>query len=300
MKTKRVLNGIIVLALATPPAVFAQQNEFYRTYTEVKNITIDCSPISRYTIQASPDQNVHIRIKNADDRTVQYTIEEREGGLHLGDKDLNYRPNRPTPQDIYEWILAVPKKMTVKGAGGVAHLTVDSFEGAISIKTAAGSMTFKKSKGIFEISAASAEIEFDHCEGTFEVSTGGFADIDASMIVIDGESKFSTNGGDVNVLLAQTAKHNLVIATGTGDGILDYNSNPVVGMFKFSAEKGEGSITSPFPIQREESFKDDLKMIRNQQDVGKKVDYLLREQVIGNSTPEISIRTIRGRAILRK
>lgn len=297
---KRLLIGTIVLITAATSVLFTQQKEFQKTYTEKNNITIDLSPMSSYSIQASPDQNVHIRIKNADDRTVQYIIEEREGGLHLGDKDLNYRPNRPTPQDIYEWTLELPKKITVKGAGGVAHLTVDSFEGFISISTAAGSMTFENSKGMFDISGASADIDFDHCEGTFQVSTGGNADIDASMIVIDGDSKFSTNGGDVEVILAQTPKYSLVIATGTGDGILDYNSNPVIGTFKFSAEKGQGSISSPFPFQREGSFKDDLKMIRNQQDVGKKVDYLLKEQVIGNSTPEIFIKTIRGRAVLRQ
>ncbi len=46
--------------------------------------------------------------------------------------------------------------------------------------------------------------------------------------------------------------------------------------------------------------RDDLKIIRNQNDEGKKVDYLLKEQVIGNSLPEILIKTIRGSAVLSK
>jgi hypothetical protein len=290
----------LVLVFTSSCAMFPRQKEIENTYINKDEIIIDVSPISRYTITASSDPNVHIHLRNADDPTVQYTIHETDRALRLSDKDLNYHPNRPTTHDIYQWTLELPKKMKVKCNGGIAQLKVNSFDGSISVTTAAGTMTFKNSKGTFDISAASADIRFDQCEGTFNVSTGGQADIDASRIVIKGESKFSTNVGDVDVVLAKTPRHNITIATGTGRGILDYNGNTVVGRFKFSAEKNKGKIVSPYPFERQTTYKDDLKIIRNQNDVGKKVDYLLKEQVIGNSLPEIFMKTVRGSAVLSK
>jgi len=300
MKMNKTLIVTLVLVLTSSCAMFQRQKEIENTYINKDEITIDVSPISRYTITASSDPNVHIHLRNAEDPTVQYTIHETDRALRLSDKDLNYHPNRPTTHDIYQWTLELPKKMKVKCNGGIAQLKVNSFDGSISVTTAAGTMTFKNSKGTFDISAASADIRFDQCEGTFNVSTGGQADIDASRIVIEGESKFSTNVGDVDVVLAKTPRHNITIATGTGRGLLDYNGNTVVGSFKFSAEKDKGRIVSPYRFERQTTYKDDLKIIRNQNDAGKKVDYLLKEQVIGNSLPEILIKTVRGSAVLSK
>ena len=300
MKMNKTLIVTLVLVLTSSCAMFQRQKEIENTYINKDEITIDVSPISRYTITASSDPNVHIHLRNAEDPTVQYTIHETDRALRLSDKDLNYHPNRPTTHDIYQWTLELPKKMKVKCNGGIAQLKVNSFDGSISVTTAAGTMTFKNSKGTFDISAASADIRFDQCEGTFNVSTGGQADIDASRIVIEGESKFSTNVGDVDVVLAKTPRHNITIATGTGRGLLDYNGNTVVGSFKFSAEKDKGRIVSPYRFERQTTYKDDLKIIRNQNDAGKKVDYLLKEQVIGNSLPEILIKTVRGSAVLNK
>lgn len=300
MKMNKTLIVTLVLVLTSSCAMFQRQKEIENTYINKDEITIDVSPISRYTITASSDPNVHIHLRNAEDPTVQYTIHETDRALRLSDKDLNYHPNRPTTHDIYQWTLELPKKMKVKCNGGIAQLKVNSFDGSISVTTAAGTMTFKNSKGTFDISAASADIRFDQCKGTFNVSTGGQADIDASRIVIEGESKFSTNVGDVDVVLAKTPRHNITIATGTGRGLLDYNGNTVVGSFKFSAEKDKGRIVSPYRFERQTTYKDDLKIIRNQNDAGKKVDYLLKEQVIGNSLPEILIKTVRGSAVLSK
>jgi len=300
MKMNKTLIVTLVLVLTSSCAMFQRQKEIENTYINKDEITIDVSPISRYTITASSDPNVHIHLRNAEDPTVQYTIHETDRALRLSDKDLNYHPNRPTTHDIYQWTLELPKKMKVKCNGGIAQLKVNSFDGSISVTTAAGTMTFKNSKGTFDISAASADIRLDQCEGTFNVSTGGQADIDASRIVIEGESKFSTNVGDVDVVLAKTPRHNITIATGTGRGLLDYNGNTVVGSFKFSAEKDKGRIVSPYRFERQTTYKDDLKIIRNQNDAGKKVDYLLKEQVIGNSLPEILIKTVRGSAVLSK
>jgi len=289
----------LVLVLTSSCAMFQRQKVIENTYANKDEIIIDVSPISRYAITASSDQNVHIRIRNAEDPTVQYTIHETDRALRLSDKDLNYHPQKPTPHDIYQWTLELPKKMKVKCNGGIARLNVDSFDGSISVATGLGTMTFKHSKGMFDISTGVGDIRFVQCEGTFNVS-GGQADIDASRIVIEGESKFLTNGGDIEVVLAKTPRHNITIATGTGRGLLDYNGNTIVGSFKFSAEKDKGRIVSPYPFERQGTYKDDLKHIRNENDVGKKVDYVLKEQVIGNSLPEIFMKTVRGRVILKK
>ena len=300
MKTSRTLIIILMLALTSSCASFPRRKEIERTYLNKNEITIDVSPISRYAITTSRDQNVHIHLRSVDDPTVQYTIDETDEALRLSDKDLKYHPNRPTPRDIYEWKLELPRNMKVTCAGGVAQLSVDSFDGSISVTAGGGMMTFKDSTGTFDILTALADIRFDRCEGRFNVMTGGQADIEAWKIVIEGESSFSTNGGDVRVVLAKTPKHNVTIATGTGGGLLDYNGNTVVGSFKFSAEKGKGRVVSPYPFERQETYKDDLKYIRNENDSGKKVDYVLKEHVVGNSSPEIFMKTFRGRAVLKK
>ena len=302
MEMNKTLIMTLVLVSTSSCAMFQPQKEIKEienTYINKDEITIDVSPMSRYTITASSDHNVHIHIRYADDPTVQYTIGETDRALRLSDKDLNYHPNRPTPRDKYQWKLELPKNMKVKCHGGITRLNVDSFDGSISVATGKGTMTFKHSKGMFDISTGVGAIRFDQCEGTFNVS-GGQADIDASRIVIEDESKFLTNGGDIKVVLAKTPRHNITITTGTGRGLLDYNGNTIVGSFKFSAEKGKGRIVSPYRFERQTTYKDDLKIIRNQNDEGKKVDYLLKEQVIGNSLPEILIKTIRGSAVLSK
>jgi hypothetical protein len=298
----KTLIVLLILVSASSCAMFQPQveiKEVEKTYTNKDEIAIDVSPMSRYTITASSDQNVHIHVRYADDPTVQYTIDETDRALRLGDKDLNYHPKRPTPRDKYQWKLELPKNMKVTCYGGIARLNVDSFDGSISVATGIGQMTFKRSRGMFNISTELGDIRFDQCEGTFNVS-GVQADIGALRIVIEDESKFLTNGGDIKVVLAKTPRHNITITTGTGRGLLDYNGNTIVGSFKFSAEKGKGRIVSPYRFEKQTTYRDDLKIIRDQKDEGKKVDYLLKEQVIGSSSPEILIKTIRGSAVLSK
>ena len=321
MKTNYVRIGMLLLVLMSFSVVRAQQKEIKKTFSKKDEVIIAVSPISRYTITMSKDQDIHILLRNADDRTVEYTIREDGRTLQLGDKDLYYHPNRPTPHDIYEWNVAVPKEIKVQCTGSIAQLDVDSFEGSFSVETAtgeitiersegtfnisvaSGTLTFKRSQGKFNISAASADISFEECGGTFIVSTGGKADIDAFDVIIEGDSEFSTNVGDVEVRLSKTPRHHIAIRTGTGDGILDYNGNAIVGSFKFSAEKGQGKIVSPYSFDSELIYKDYLKIFRDEHETkreGTKVDYLLREQVVGNSSPEIILKTIRGRAVLKK
>lgn len=302
MEMIKTLIIALVLVSTGSCAMFQPQKnikEIENTYIDKDEIIIDASPMSRYTITASSDHNVHIYVRYADDPTVQYTIHETDRALRLSDEDLNYHPNRPTPRDIYEWKLQLPKNMKVTCNGGITRLNVDSFDGSISVLTGKGTMTFKRSRGTFDISAGLGAIRFDQCEGTFNVS-GTQADIGASRIVIDNESTFLTNGGDIRVVLSKTPRHNITLTTGTGRGLLDYNGNTIVGSFKFSAEKGKGRIVSPYRFDRQTTYKDDLEIIRNQNDPGKKVAYLLKEHVIGNSSPEILIRTIRGSAVLSK
>ncbi len=302
MEMNKTLIMTLVLVSTCSCAMFQPQveiKEVEKTYTNKDEITIDVSLMSRYTITASSDHNVHIHIRYADDPTVQYTIDETDRALRLSDKDLNYHPQRPTPRDKYQWKLELPRNMKVTCYGSITRLNVDSFDGSISVLTGTGQMTFKRSKGMFDITAGVGAIRFDQCEGTFNV-TSGQADIGALRIVIEDESKFLTNGGNIKVVLAKTPRHNITITTGTGRGLLDYNGNTIVGSFKFSAEKGKGRIVSPYRFDRQTTYKDDLMIIRNQNDEGKKVDYLLKEQVIGNSLPEILIKTIRGSAVLSK
>ena len=302
MEMNKTLIMILVLVSTCSCAMFQPQveiKEVEKTYTNKDEINIDVSPMSRYAITSSSDNNVHIHIRYADDPTVQYTIDETDRALRLGDKDLNYHPQRPTPSDKFQWKLELPKNMKVNCYGSITRLNVEAFDGSISVLTGTGQMKFKGCKGMFDIMAGVGAIRFDQCEGTFKV-TGGQAYIGASRIVIEDESKFLTNEGYIKVVLAKTPRHNITVETGTGRGLLDYNGNTVVGSFKFSAEKGKGRIVSPYRFEKQTTYKDDLKIIRNQNDEGKKVDYLLKEQVIGDSSPEIVIETIRGSAVLSK
>lgn len=289
----------LILVFACSCASVPKQKEIEHTFTNKTEVTITASPMSQYRIVPSRDQNIHIQITNPDHPTVRYTINETNQALFLGEKDLDYHPNKPTPKDIFKWRVELPEKTKLVCNGGIAKMAVDSFHGSLSVSAGIATIKITRSKGQFQIYSGMGSIHLNQCEGSFKIS-GGQSVVDALQLDIQGESTFSVNGGPLYVSLSKTPTNNITLMTGTGAGILNYNGNPIIGNFKFSGEKGKGRIFSPYRFDTEEIYKDDLKQIQNQNDFGKKVDYLLKKQVIGSPSPEIQFKTSQGRLVLRQ
>ena len=255
--------------------------------------------MSQYKIVPSSDQNIHIHVTDPEHPTVRYMINETNQTLFLSEKDLAYHPNKPTPKDIFKWRVELPNKIKLVCNGGIAKMAVDSFDGSLSVSAGIATIKITRSQGQFQIDSGMGSIRLNQCRGSFKIF-GGQSVVDALHLDIQGESTFSVNGAPLYVSLAKTPTNNITLLTGTSTGVLDYNGNPIVGSFKFSGEKGKGRIYSPYPFDTEDIYKDNLKQIRNQNDFGKKVDYLLKNQVIGSSSPEIQFKTSQGSIVLRK
>jgi hypothetical protein len=58
----------------------------------------------------------------------------------------------------------------------------------------------------------------------------------------------------VRVILAESAQHDLALASVSGEAVLDFDGHPVGGHFEFTARVDKGRIVSPFAFDREEEF----------------------------------------------
>ena len=142
-------------------------------------------------------------------------------------------------------------------------------------------------KGYIDMSTASGNIDVADSQGTFELSCAS-GDIDASNILIEAESSFSTASGKVYVMPAKSPEYDLELSTASGRATLDYHGNPIIGYFEFTARKDKGKITSPIKFDKEEEFKR-----------GEYV-YVKKSFTKDREIPKITIKTASGRAILKK
>ncbi|MCD6379704.1 DUF4097 family beta strand repeat protein [bacterium] len=185
-------------------------------------------------------------------------------------------------------------------------IDITNSRGEIEISTASGDIYIENSKGDIDLSTASGdikavnidndEIEFSTASGKIEISNsrGAFdlscasGEIKANDVTIEGSSDFSTASGDIKVILAEASEYDLELSAASGNVLLDYNSNPIKGYFKFEAKKRGGRIKCPFDFEHEEEF------VKNEQ------TYLRKSLSREGKTPEIYLNTASGSVKLKK
>jgi len=176
--------------------------------------------------------------------------------------------------------------LEVKTASG--DLDIEDVSASIDIRTASGDIEAQKITGKdISIKGASSDIEVEDVRGAMEIKTAS-GDVEAREIHITGSSEFKTASGDVFVELAKSSDHDLILASASGDAVLNYNGNAIYGYFEFSVKKNDGEIESPFKFDHEEII---IKY-------GQK--YWKKSFTRKSKSPKIVIRTASGKAALEE
>jgi len=105
---------------------------------------------------------------------------------------------------------------------------------------------------------------------------------------LSGSSVFSSASGDVEVSLSKSQLHDLKLSTASGDVVLKYNGNQMLGTFEFTAKVDQGKIISPVKFDKE------VVITRNGD------EYDVKSFTLGNATPSIVLKTASGTAKLVK
>jgi len=171
-------------------------------------------------------------------------------------------------QGYSEWTINVPKNTDISFYTASGNFVLDSIDGEISVATASGNVILNNPAGEFEINTASG-------------------DIDAHTILFTGKSSFNSASGNIYVQLIQSSEEDINLSSASGNVVLDYSGNEIIGFFEFIALVNNGEIISPFQFDSEETF----------QEHGNTY-YRKSFTRIGNS-PRIYLRTASGTAELK-
>jgi len=176
-------------------------------------------------------------------------------------------------------------KSDISSASG--DITANDCKNGLNVSSASGNITAKNITGETKITAASGNIRLVSAKGEFYVKSAS-GNVEAENIEIIEESTFKTASGDVNVILAKTPSSDLLLASASGNAVLDYDGNEIKGTFKFSARVDKGEIISPIKFDKEEIIEKHGK------------DYDLKSFTKNESSPLIKIKTASGKAKLMK
>ncbi|MDA3953894.1 MAG: DUF4097 family beta strand repeat-containing protein [Bacteroidales bacterium] len=231
---------------------------------------------------------------------ISVKFNSASGDLILNDIDNNLSANTASG-DIE--IKNVGKKVKISTASG--NIKLENINGDSDISTASGDITAQNCKDGLNISAASGSIIAANVIGEINISTasgdikltgakGEFSvknasgNIEAENIELNEESYFSSASGNVEVILANSAAYNLTLSSASGNSVLDFNSNEIIGFFEFLARADKGEIISPIKFDKEEVIEKNGK------------DYDLKSFTKGNNSPIVKIKTASGKAELKK
>ncbi len=168
-----------------------------------------------------------------------------------------------------KWIVFVPENTNIK------------------MKTSSGNVTIEDVKGSFEIDCSSGNIT-------------------ASGISIEGDSEFITSSGNVNIELNNSPVSDITVKSSTGNAVLDYNGNKLLGSFMMVARKDNGNIRCPFKFSNEETF-EYYKNIADAARAGERHVYgnnlgkqfMKKSFIKGDLMPYVLIQTSIGKAVLK-
>jgi hypothetical protein len=110
---------------------------------------------------------------------------------------------------------------------------------------------------------------------------------------IEDRSEFDTASGYIEIILAATPTHDMELETASGDVVLNYNGNLVVGQFDFTARRDRGRIDAPYKFDTEEEF------VRGHSRWDDDVVYERKSFTREQETPKIIMGTASGRIELR-
>jgi len=230
---------------------------------------------------------------------ISVKFNSASGDLVLNDVDNNLYANTASG-DIE--IKNVGKEVDINTASG--DVLLENINGQSDISTASGDITARNCTNGLKTTSASGDIDAYNITGETIITTasgdinlvdakGDFSlkaasgNIEAEKVEIIGESNFITASGDVTVVLSKSPSADIVLASASGNSVLDYNGNEIKGAFEFTARVDKGEIISPIKFDKEEVIDKHGK------------DYDLKSFTKSES-PIIKIKTASGKAKLIK
>ena len=171
---------------------------------------------------------------------------------------------------------------------GSGDVELENAGGSISATSGSGSFRVTKSKGNLKLTTGSGSHKLSESAAEFHVTTGS-GRINGTAMSLEGASSFTTGSGTAEVQFASSPKHDVSIASGSGDAILNFNGNEINGEIVMKASKKHGSIEAPFEFDKTEEIE------HSGSDVTIK-----KTAVRGTGKPKISISTGSGEAVLKK
>jgi DUF4097 and DUF4098 domain-containing protein YvlB len=170
---------------------------------------------------------------------------------------------------------------------GSGDVDVESFNGELDINAGSGSANLSAAKGEFKINIGSGNIDANKLNGKFSMNVGS-GDIQGRNLTLNDASSFNSGSGDVEVVLVSALKHDISLASGSGDATLDFNGIEIMGEIIMKANKRHGEISAPF------KFDSITEERQGNQTIVKKT------AKIGDSDVQIKIATGSGRAEIEK
>lgn len=300
----------------------AQDGELHEEFKgidelEIEIVSGDC------TIEGTTGNKVIIDLKYSyTDDCFEPLLDQSRGELRIRERFHGHRCSGHS-----EWTIKVPRETDIEFSSASGELNLSNCEGSHNIESASGSIEVENCAGTFDIDNASGRIRVSDTKGKFNVDNASgriiFADVSGSLkldnasgtvdlkrvkgrfsvdnasgdieaedMEIEDRSEFDTASGDIEIYLAATPMHDLELGTASGDVVLNYNGNPMVGQFEFTARKDRGRIEAPFKFDTEEEF---VRGHSRWEDVV----YVKKTFTKDKDTPKVTMDTASGRIELR-
>ena len=242
-----------------------QGGQINKTVANKESITLKAI-LGSCNVIKSKDDSIHIDVRYSfDDHEYHAIFSEFQDSLFLEEEFL-----KKSPVGSSSWIIAVPEVTRLYVSSATGNISADGVQSEMKAETGTGSIEINTSSGRFDLGS-------------------GTGNVNGTDIIIHGNSRFTSGTGRVNVSIASSSDYDITVASGMGDAILNYNGNPLTGLFVFMAKHNLGSIVSPVHFEKEETnndghFQYDKKSFR----------------IGGRDTPRIRIETGNGQATLIK
>jgi DUF4097 and DUF4098 domain-containing protein YvlB len=150
-----------------------------------------------------------------------------------------------------KWILTVPEHMDITFSSASGGIHMKGIQGKIKVKTASGN-------------------------------------VEAEGVSILADSKFCSSSGSVHITFKETSKFDILASSVSGDALLDFNQNPVIGKIEMKSRTKYGEIICPFKFDTEKE-----EFVGNQK-------YVVKSFTVNQNAPTIKIHTASGKSILKK
>ena len=302
MKRVLIISLLIFLPLIHSRKMFSQElKEETWKFRGKDTLSLETLGSTKVFISGSNSTEVQIKLKCLEKPDEQFEVKETPRAINLKEIILNYDRHKPTQTYFEEWtwIITVPHGIYIKCVGSSSEFEVTDFIGVFKAEYGSGRFNLNNVEGSIDLQMALLKAKIHNSKGSFSLSSAA-GSIRGTELTITGNSSFSTGMGIIKISLDRPPESDLYVGSSFNRAQVRFNGHPVTGYFEFIARVDKGKIMSPFKIDKEEIFMDDIKNYRNSSDFGKKSEYKRSSFIRGDSIPKITLKTVTGIAQLIK